>query len=82
MLPVLSLFTKSLMDLPFNYITPASNSSVLAGRIKVRGEQRLCRELVKSLAAAKSKGNHHSCFPSLPRGLASVQVASGPQTKS
>ena len=47
---------KVLMDLPFNYITPDSDSSVLAGGIKVRGEQRLCRELVKSIAAAMNQG--------------------------
>lgn len=70
------------MDLPFNYITPVSNFSVLAGGIEVRGEQRLCRKLMKSLAAAMSKGNHPSCFPGLPRGLAGVHRASGPQTKS
>lgn len=70
------------MDLPFNYITPASNSSVSAGGLEVRGEQRHCRELVKSLAAAMSKGNHPSCFPSLPRGLAGVHIASGLQIKS
>lgn len=73
MLLVLSL-PKVLMDLSFNYITPASNSSALSGGIKVRGELGFCGELVKSLAAASGKRIIPPCFPTLPRGLAGVHA--------